>query len=355
MRVFYPLLFGLGCVGKTDNPDPEDCVNSFPVDEHALHHDDDMDHGGSLPAREDLLPEVLSEAALYTDIGAKQLHPALSAFTPQFQLWSDGAEKERWVYIPECESIDTSDMNDWRFPVGSQFFKEFSVDGKRIETRIIQRIGAGPRDFAYASYLWNDEETEATRVAEAGVKGAKGTSHDIPSKTECLRCHGSSPVGGGRPSRALGFSALQLSHGGAGLTLQQLISEQRLTSPPTQSFTVPGDAVEKNALGVLHANCGHCHNETSDRILQTGLNLWLPVEVASVEETPTWQTAVGQANRTFSDQHVSGRIVSGNPDESSVLYRMKQRGNPAQMPPLGTHQVDADGLAAGQQWIEGLK
>ena len=55
-------------------------------------------------------------------------------------------------------------MDNWDVPVGTRFFKEFSLDGKRIETRIISRIADGPRDFAYASYLWNASETEATRV-----------------------------------------------------------------------------------------------------------------------------------------------------------------------------------------------
>jgi mono/diheme cytochrome c family protein len=238
--------------------------------------------------------------------------------------------------------------------VGTRFFKEFSVDGRRIETRLIERIGTGPRDFAYASYLWDEDEGEARRVDEEGLKEARGTAHDIPSKSGCLRCHGTYALGGGRPSRALGFSALQLSHSNSGVTLLDLTDDGRLSHPPTHTFTVPGDPVTQAALGVLHANCGNCHNDTEDRVPQVDLSLWLETSGTSVEETGAWQTAVDQPTAVFKDQHVTGRIVPGQPDQSAVLYRMLQRGNNAQMPPLASHTVDEDGIAAIRAWIGSL-
>jgi hypothetical protein len=333
--------------------DDGDCTNTFPVDESP--HTHEGEHGQALPPREDALPTLLSETGLYVDIASKEIHTAMQSFTPQYPLWSDGAEKYRWVYIPECGAIDSSNMDDWSFPVGTRLFKEFQVDGVRIETRIIERIGDGPRDFVYASYLWNEEESEATRVAEEGLEGAKGTEHNIPSKSECLRCHGSYALGGGRPSRALGFSALQLSHQSEGLTLDDLVEAARLTEAPAQAFGIPGSSTEKAALGYLHANCGHCHNDTKDTVPHVDLSLWVDVDVAAVEQSAAWQTAVDQPNLLFHDQHVSGRLVPGNPSESALYYRMKQRGNAAQMPPIATRIADTEGLAAISTWIEGLQ
>ena len=353
----------VACSGDDDEIAGE-CLNSFPVGEQTHGHDhhdhehreaDDDAPVGALPPREDILPEFLSKTALYQDIDAKLIHPATRAYVPEYQLWSDGAEKSRWVYLPECETIDSSNMDDWSFPVGTQFFKEFRVDGRRIETRIILRFGTGPRDFAYASYLWNEEETEATRVGPEGQLKAKGTNHDIPSKSQCLQCHGTYATGGGRPSRGLGFSAIQLSHGDTPYGLAQLIVDKRLSVAPDRLFRFPGSEVERDALGTLHANCGNCHNDSRDRIPRTDLNLWVNVGEDAVSKTGVWRTAVGQANGTFVDQHVSGRIVVGKPDESSILYRMGQRGNNAQMPPIATHQVDQSGLAAVRAWVEGLQ
>jgi mono/diheme cytochrome c family protein len=353
--LLLPLWVGVGCDGgEPSKPDPGDCVNTFPVD---MHHEGDpnVDHGGTLPVREAVLPEVLSETVLYADIGSKAVHPAVQLYTPRYPLWSDAEGKNRWVYIPECETIDTRNPNDWSFPVGTRFFKEFSRDGRRIETRLIERIGAGPRDFAYASYQWNESETEATRVNEAGVLNVNGTGHNIPSKEQCLRCHGTYAQGGGRPSRGLGFSALQLAHDGDGVTVQKLLAGGRLGTPVKTDVVLPGDTTTQAALGYLHANCGNCHNPSKDGLPQTDLNLWLDIEHDFVEETGAYKTAVGQATRTFADQNVTGRVVPGDPEHSALHYRMSQRGNNAQMPPIATDTVDLDGLAAVRQWIEGLQ
>ena len=304
---------------------------------------------------EDALPEKLSETPLYSNIMSKSVHPSVRAYTPEFQLWSDGADKQRWVYVPECSPVDTSDMNNWSVPVGTRFFKEFAVDGRRVETRIISRIGTGPRDFAYASYLWNESETEATRLGPEGLVNALGTTHDVPTKQACFQCHGTYALGGGRPSRGLGFSAIQLAHADSGLDLFELADADVLSHAPDGLPTIPGTPDERAALGYLHANCGNCHNDSRDRIPQVNLNLWLDVSHATVEETGAWQTAVDQPTQFFNDQHVLGRVVAGNPEESALLYRMRQRGNIAQMPPTASEVPDVEGIAIIAAWIEGLE
>jgi hypothetical protein len=322
------------------------------------HSDTGSDHGpmemggDPPPPNEDALPDTLSETGLYSDIASKTIASEMLQYVPQFQLWSDGADKARWAYIPDTKQVDTDNMNDWSVPVGSRFFKEFSLDGRRIETRLIERVGEGPRDFAFVSYLWNDEETEATKVGPQGLVMALGTNHDVPSKLQCLRCHGTHPLGGGRPSRMLGFSAIQLSHDDAGLALSDLA--RRMTTPLETPYTVPGDPKTQAALGYLHANCGNCHNGERDRIPQVDLSFWLNVEHTRVEETDAWNTAVSQANTIFNDQHVIGRIVPGNAEESAVIYRMSQRNNTAQMPPLATKMADETGIDAVTEWIRSL-
>ena len=300
------------------------------------------------------LPRYLSETGLYRDILSKEVSALFHSFRPEFELWSDGARKERWWCVPEGAVINSSDMNDWAFPVGATFFKEFVVGEQRVETRIIRRVGSGPNDFQYASYVWNDGESEAEIVPPEGLLNAGGTDHDIPSRGLCLRCHGTHATGGGRPSRALGFSALQLSHGESGVDLRELLARGLLSSLPEREISFPGDGGARRALGYLHANCGTCHNSTKDRVPHTDVNFWVGVEEERVEETAVYSSTVGQRNRTFNDQHVTARIEAGAPETSAVLYRMKQRGNNAQMPPLGTEVVDEDGVSIVRTWIEEL-
>ena len=137
------------------------------------------------------MPERLSLTGLYTDIRAKTLSPRLVEFTPNNVLWSDGAEKHRWFQLPEGAQIDSSDMNHWKFPVGTKFFKEFALDGKRLETRLIWRVadtGNREKDTLVGAYVWNDAETDAV-FAKDGGENLRGTEHDAPAADTCWRCH----------------------------------------------------------------------------------------------------------------------------------------------------------------------
>ncbi len=327
------------------------CTNSFPVDPTPVSSEPEVSRP---PPLEEGLPENLSGTPLYEDIVTGSIHPAVREFQPQFQLWADGADKRRWAYIPECDTVDTSDINHWQFPVGTRFFKEFSRDGVRLETRIMSRTGGGLRDWAMASYAWNEDQTEAVRVGPEGRENVLDTDHDIPSKANCLRCHGSHGEGGGRPSRGLGFSAVQLDHSGDGLTLQTLVDEQVLSEPPDSSTLFGVDGPDREALGYLHANCGHCHNDSPDRVPQVDLNLWIDAYTVSIEDAGVYRTAVDRDTAVFSDQHVDGRIVSGDPEHSAVVFRMTNRGNNAQMPPVGTEFTDEIGIELLTEWIGGL-
>src|SRR5262245_15290995 len=84
--------------------------------------------------------ERLSQTGLYRDIVAKTVMDDLVAYQPAYPLWSDGAAKRRWMRLPPGTRIDTSDAEHWRFPVGTRFFKEFSLDGVLLETRLIERV-----------------------------------------------------------------------------------------------------------------------------------------------------------------------------------------------------------------------
>ena len=45
------------------------------------------------------------------------------------------------------------------------------------------------------------------------------------------------------------------------------------------------------------------------------------------------------------------RIEPKRPESSSVLVRMRHRGDVAQMPPLGTALVDEEGVKALEAWV----
>ena len=289
-------------------------------------------------------PESLSDTGLYSNIEAGEIAAEALAYEPAFELWSDGASKRRWVLLPENLQVDSSDMDYWEYPVGTKFFKEFSVDERRVETRMLAKSTSG---WVAVAYVWNEDGTSAL-AAPSGQRAVLGTEHDVPKQDDCKTCHDK------MPDMVLGFTALQLSHEREGVTLSTLIAEDRLSDPPAAPLTLPGDEATRQALGYLHANCGICHNPRSFVNERVGLSLWLTEEsLGSVETTPTYLTAVGKPAELADVQSLI--VAPGDPEASDLLKRMKERRTEEQMPPLASKLTDPDGIAAVEAWISSLE
>jgi len=289
-------------------------------------------------------PPKLSGTGLYADIASDTVAAYVRPFEPQFPLWSDGATKRRFAYLPKCAQVDTADMDHWQIPVGARFWKEFTRDGVRVETRLIHRYGPGADDWLFAAYQWDETNQEASYVP-SGVPDANGTTHDIPSATQCATCHTK------LPERILGFGAIQLSHAGRGETMATLSDAGLLTVPNATGFVVPGTTAERAALGYLHANCGTCHNATGITFID--MRLRLSVNDASVDETDAFTTAVGKPTTVFQCGGCD-RIHPSDAAASAVVIRMSNRGSSAQMPPLATEVVDEAGMSTVSAWIDAL-
>lgn len=301
---------------------------------------------------------------LYADDACTIVAPGVRPFEPRYGLWTDGAAKERFVYLPPGTQIDTSDPDNWVYPVGTRLYKSFYQGGVRLETRLLEKTSdsTGPGGWAMRAFRWNlarDQVTEVTRAGVAERQNVLGTDHDIPSEAQCIECHS------GLRDTAIGFSAIQLNHPDAGVTLQDLMDEGLLTdSIAPADARVPGDATQSAALGYLHANCGHCHHAplpVSPPAMETchtaaciaGLHLWVDVGIATAETTDAYLTGANQLS-SFPLPTAPCRIHPGNPDTSALVVRMSARGGPTQMPPLGTEVAHVEGTDAVRAWIATL-
>jgi hypothetical protein len=310
-------------------------------------------------------PRTLHETGLY--VGATlDVDPGHLAFSPQYPLWTDGATKRRWISIPPGTAIDASDANAWVFPVGTRLWKEFSFGGVRVETRYIERRADGR--WMYAAYAWRSDTTSADLVPETGRRNAHalagGRSHTIPSTNDCKACHE-----GGR-SQVLGFSTLQLSSDrdplalhaeppATGTDLVQLVERGLVVGlPAALARTAPRIAAasptERAALGYLHGNCGHCHNDQGP-LRNVGLVLRQAVgaagqpAVATTVRQPIQERAPGQT----ADALV--RIDPAHPERSALMQRLASRYPALQMPPLGTALADQQAVELIRQWIRDIE
>jgi hypothetical protein len=311
-------------------------------------------------------PARLAASGLYSDFAARTVAPANQMYSPQYPLWSDGAGKKRWIYLPPARTIDASRVDEWVFPVGTKLWKEFSF-GRTVETRNITKVATGV--WTYASYAWNEDETDAVLVPARGLPNhyeiAPGVRHDIPGVDDCKACH----EGQGRDV-VLGFKALQLSPDRDSMApntepfapgmidLTSLIGRRRLANMPARFTDTPPRIAATSpraraALGYLDANCGGCHN-AADSLSSVGLVLKHALDATPGEAQLALQTAVGQRSQ-FEIPGLSAeqsyRILPGDPSKSSVVYRMGSRNPYQQMPPLGTKMVDQQALALVSLWI----
>ncbi len=301
-------------------------------------------HCSNTPAGE--VPDDLACTGLYADLGAKVVAKTAMAYTPATPLWSDGYDKDRWIELPSGTKIDATDVDDWRFPVGTKAWKEFRLGDRKIETRFFWKVGDDK--WLQAAYVWSEDGKQAMR-GEGSDLQVGGKPYHVPKAQDCNSCHR------GRKDRILGFEAVSLAQPAAsGFTLERLVDEQRIEPAPVQKTIALFDP----GLGVLHANCGiSCHNGTSgSTAYSTKLRLRLAFDdIANnkpIAEWESYQTLIG-VQATMPGWAGEVRVVPGDPDKSLVITVMRLRGQ-GQMPPIGTNVVDEEGLGAVEGWIRSL-
>ena len=348
-------------------------------------------------------PRLLSETGLYAGRGTSVIDPRNRPFSPQYPLWSDGAEKSRWVRLPEGATIDARNIDRWDFPAGTRFWKEFRFGGRKVETRFLRKNGDG--SWTFASYAWNETQTDAILAPADGLPNvaeiAPGKFHSIPAVTDCRACHDSdgpasgdasvvhsspSVVSGFSRTQILGFSALQLSTDrdpGAphaepladGMVTLSTLQDEGLFEPARPEFIAAPpriqapDARTRSVLGYLSTNCGSCHNDDSSI---ANLGLTLKGKASSVGAGAVvgagglrqgfgaqgFSRLVGQPTSKWQIPHApegaSQYVTPGAPDLSAILVRMKSRRPSTQMPPLGTVLHDKEAIALVTEWIDSL-
>lgn len=328
--------------------------------------------GGGSPSSPSSPPstaELLSTTGLYSNAATKEVDARNRPYSPQYALWSDGGVKRRWIQLPAGSRIDTSDMDRWVFPTGTKIWKEFVFQGRLVETRLIEKIGADAslESWRFKTFAWRQDQSDAALAATEGVANVAptsvGTAHDIPSVANCRDCH---QRGG---DAVLGFGALQLSPDrdplsreaplpGA-INLDTLTAEGRITVAPASAPRIfASSGTGRAVMGYLHGNCGNCHN-TRGLGAASGMFLYHTSDARRERDEPAYATTVNQLTLGYTVPGTvlsssSFRIRGGSPELSAVIVRMRIRGNKDAMPSIGTEAEDVEAVGLISDWIRGL-
>jgi uncharacterized repeat protein (TIGR03806 family) len=312
--------------------------------------------------RGEALPQHLSEFRFFIpNVNGWRPNAGVIKYELNTPLFSDYAEKFRYIWVPPGTKATYQADGVFEFPVGTAIIKSFGYPAdmraptkavQLIETRLLLRRASG---WVALPYVWNADGTEA-ELKRAGKRldvswihsdGQPRTiSYAVPNANQCKGCHDKSGA-----MTPIGPKARNLNDG------KQLAAWQRagvLDHAPADAPAVPrfADArapVVERARAYLDVNCGHCHNRAGPANTS---GLWLDWnQKADVNlglgKRPT-AAGRGSGNLEFA-------IAPGKPDQSYLITRMESLDPGIAMPELGRATVHTEGVALLRQWIAEMK
>lgn len=325
----------------------------------------------------------LSEYNLFADRGEPRQDAnggvAYDLITP---LFTDYAQKYRFIFIPEGRQAAYSTRNALDFPVGTIISKTFAMPrdflnvaaGEDIiETRLLIHRKHG---WVALPYTWREDGSDADLTLAGGTRevtwihsdgSTRSTHYEIPDANACKTCHTLA-----RPETGSGVNMesvvvpvgpkarfLNADNTYDGMTMNQLARLEtlgKLAGLPADLESIdtvpdwedPAQPLEARAKAYLDANCAHCHNPggfASNSALY--LEYWRDVDRAyGLCKTPV---AAGSGSGGL--QYA---IVPGDADASITAFRMASNEPDVRMPEIGRTLVHDEGVALIRDWINSL-
>lgn len=311
-------------------------------------------------------PPLLSQTNAFSDLANLTPAAGVIPYDVNQPLWSDGAEKQRWIAIPNdgnpdspAEQVGWSAEGSWNFPVGTVLIKHFEFPGRRLETRFMAH-GEDGVWFGF-TYRWREDGSDAELLPvepleeEIDAGGVTRTWH-FPGRNECASCHNE------KAGRVLGVKTSQLNrdffYETTGRSSNQLVTLNRLgffaggideailgEVLAARHQSNPAATLERRARSYLDVNCAHCH--------QPGTSARANFD-ARLSTAPWAQNLISV--EPINDFGITGaRLVDpGHPERSTLLLRAGTTEPGVAMPPVAKHLVDAAGMQLLTEWIRGL-
>ena len=319
-----------------------------------------------MPPRADgALPPRLSQTGAFKDVARLTPSDSLIPYDLIVSFWSDGAEKSRWLSVPENQKIKFAPAGEWVFPKGTVFVKHFELAtdethpevSHRLETRLLV---CDDRGGVYGvAYKWRadnrDADLLATNLTESilikTVTGVRTQMWYYPSRQDCLTCHTANA------GYVLGVKTRQLNHeftfpsgvadnelrawNHIGMFATNLAEADLENLPKLASLDDPARSLADRARSYLDANCAHCHRPEGT--------------VANFDaryDTPLAQQNLIQGRVLINERIDGARIIAPNDIWRSLLFLRANTVEAFKMPPLARNTIDRRGMKLLQEWID---
>ncbi|MCP5167700.1 MAG: right-handed parallel beta-helix repeat-containing protein [Pseudomonadales bacterium] len=297
-------------------------------------------------------------------------------------LFTDYAQKYRFIFVPEGKQAAYNSSNTLDFPVGTIIAKTFTMprdflnDGageEIIETRLLIHRKEG---WKALPFIWREDRGDADLALAGGTRAVswihsdgsnRSTNYVIPDANSCKTCHSTvrSESGSGvnqetvlipigpkarflnRDNLYEGESVNQLAYMAQQGVLAGLPKDlDSIDTVPDWEDTAAN--LQDRAKGYLDANCAHCHSP-GGFASNSGLFMeyWREVDTSyGICKTPV-AAGAGSGGLRFD-------IVPGNADQSITSYRMDSNQPDVRMPEIGRTLIHDEGVALVREWINSL-
>ncbi len=293
-------------------------------------------------------PTKLSETGLFENVARQIASVGVYDFEINSPMWQDGYESDYWLGMPNGTGLKTTVEERRGFPVINYLKPDDMVlaktvhkDGHRVETQILHFDGY----WRGYSYRWNESQSDATLVDKEGLDTEiQGRPYRFPSRSECIRCHGSNF------NRPLAFFPGQMNRDGQLERFKELglvdgVFEEMATAQPLVNPKDSTESIESRARSWLHSNCAHCHKVSGGSGLTAQMNI--AVSTSQLE-------LIGHApKRGYFGLDQAPQIDPGNPYRSILYYRVATKGA-GHMPMVGAQTLDQEGVRLVHDWIRSM-
>jgi len=330
-------------------------------------------------------PELLSAYRLFRDAGARTPNDRVTPYDLNTPLYSDGALKFRYVYMPPGQQAQYRDEGVFEFPVGTVLIKTFAFAAdmrqpaenvRFLETRLLIRRAEG---WVAYPYVWNEAQTEA-RLSPIGADVPVSFTDEegqaialewaVPNRNQCKACHDLAgeltPIGPNarnlnRTSDGEAFSPWSAGESGAQIPRSEPMLVNQLdmwaangllagaphgqAAPSVPNAFDPRAPLEQRARAYLDVNCAHCHNPQGPAHT-SGLDLRWSQHSPIAWGVGKRPVAAGRGSAGF-----EFAIEPGHPGRAILLYRMRSTDPGVMMPEIGRQLVDERGAALIEEWI----
>lgn len=298
------------------------------------------------------MPRALSDYGFFEG-GPDRPAATLIPYSVRNPLFSDYAEKQRFIHLPDGARLGIDREGRVEFPLGTALIKSFGYRGgsgglDMLETRVLLRREDG---WLALPYVWDANRTDAalkvagTRipVTFADPSGARREiSYAVPNKNQCKQCHSRNdrlePIGAV-------WQDMIFPRAGDRERVADRASFPANALLASAVWDDPDAPITARAASYLEANCAHCHSREG-AASNSGLYY---------DETLGPYAASGWRKRPVAAGRASGGfdyvVAPGRPERSILTHRMNSVEPGIAMPEIGRATVHKEGVAVVAEWI----